>query len=317
VDESLIDRKGVRVTRKSGLGRGLDALLPAGDVPLSDGAPGLRDVPTEAIDPNPRQPRRTWSRPALAELAESMKQLGVLQPLLVRAIGDRFELIAGERRLRAARLAGLSRVPVVVVQTDAEGSLERALVENLHREDLNPIEEAAGYKQLIEEGGLTQETLARRVGKNRATIANALRLLELPVSIQRLMIEGRLSAGHGKALLALTGNPFQQRLATRVAHDGMSVRETEDLVRRYHAMAVGPADGNGPGTAERPALVSEAQRELAERLQTRVRVEMGRRKGKIVLDFVSLDELSRLVKIILGDQPAASTVRVQSGDAPR
>jgi ParB family chromosome partitioning protein len=246
-----------------------------------------------------------------------MEQLGVLQPLLVRTSGDRFELIAGERRLRAARLARLPRVPVVVVETDAEGSLERALVENLHREDLNPIEEAAGYKQLIEEGRLTQETLARRVGKKRTTIANALRLLELPVRIQRLMIEGRLSAGHGKALLALTGNPFQERLATRVAHDGMSVRETEDLVRRYSAMAGRPANGNGRRSADRPALVSEAQRELAERLQTRVRVELGRRKGRIVLDFVSLDELSRLLEVILGDRPGATPVRVQSEEVPR
>lgn len=305
------------MTRRSGLGRGLDALLPASDATVSDGAPGPSEVPVESIDPNPRQPRRTWSREALAELAESMEQLGVLQPLLVRTSGDRFELIAGERRLRAARLARLPRVPVVVVETDAEGSLERALVENLHREDLNPIEEAAGYKQLIEEGRLTQETLARRVGKKRATIANALRLLELPVRIQRLMIEGRLSAGHGKALLALTGNPFQERLATRVAHDGMSVRETEDLVRRYSAMAGRPANGNGRRSADRPALVSEAQRELAERLQTRVRVELGRRKGRIVLDFVSLDELSRLLEVILGDRPGASTVRVQSEEVPR
>jgi ParB family chromosome partitioning protein len=309
--------KGEKVTRRSGLGRGLDALLPASDGTVSDGAPGLQEVPIESIDPNPRQPRRTWSREALAELAESVEQLGVLQPLLVRTRGDRFELIAGERRLRAARLAGLSTVPVVVVQTDAEGSLARALVENLHREDLNPIEEASGYKQLIEEGGLTQETLARRVGKKRTTIANALRLLELPVGIQRLMIDGRLSAGHGKALLALTGNPFQERLATRVAHEGTSVRETEDLVRRYNAMAGRHANGDGQRPADRPALVSEAQRELAERLQTRVRVEVGRRKGRIVLDFVSLDELSRLMKIILGDPAGASTVRVQSGEPPR
>jgi ParB family chromosome partitioning protein len=305
------------VTRRTGLGRGLDALLPASDATGSVGAPRLSEVPVESIDPNPRQPRRTWSRETLAELAESVEQLGVLQPLLVRTSGDRFELIAGERRLRAARLAGLSRVPVVVVQTDAEGSLERALVENLHREDLNPIEEAAGYKQLLEEGGLTQETLAHRVRKKRTTIANALRLLELPVGIQRLMIDGRLTAGHGKALLGLTGNPFQERLATRVAHEGMSVRETEDLVRRYDVMAGRPANGSGPRSADRPALVSEAQRELAERLQTRVRVEVGRRKGKIVLDFVSLDELSRLMKIILGDQAGASTVRVRSGEAPR
>jgi ParB family chromosome partitioning protein len=306
------------VTRRSGLGRGLDALLPAAsDASVADATPGLREVAVESIDPNPRQPRRTWSEESLSELADSISQLGILQPLIVRATGGRFELVAGERRLRAARLAGMSRVPVVVVDTDASGSLERALVENLHREDLNPIEEAAAYRQLIEEGGLSQEALARRVGKKRTTIANALRLLELPVTIQRLMTQGRLSAGHGKALLALTGNPFQERLAMRVAHEDMSVRETEDLVRRYQAMAGTPAHENGRAAVDRPALVSEAQRQLAERLSTRVRVEVGRRKGKIVLDFVSLDELSRLMRIILGDGAGALPVRVQSEEAPR
>jgi ParB family transcriptional regulator, chromosome partitioning protein len=301
--------------RRSGLGRGLDALLPPEDIYLSGHESALQEVDTDLIDPNPRQPRRTWPRQALEELAESIRHLGLLQPLLVRSSGTRFELIAGERRLKAARLAGLSNVPVILVRTDDVGSLERALVENLHREDLNPIEEAAGYRQLLDEGGLTQEALARRLAKSRATVTNAIRLLDLPLPVQRLLIEGRLSAGHGKALLALTGNPFQERLATRASHDGLSVRETEELVRRYQSIS---GDGSGARTrSTRPAAISDAQRALADRLQTRVRVDMGKRKGKIVVDFVSLEELSRLLSIIVGDDPAASTLRVQSGAGPR
>jgi ParB family transcriptional regulator, chromosome partitioning protein len=299
------------MTRKSGLGRGLDALLPQGDG--REPAGSLRMLDVGLIDPNPRQPRRTWARESLVELAESIRQLGVLQPILVRAAGHRFELIAGERRLRAAQQAGLSHVPAIEVETDADGSLERALVENLHRENLNPIEEAAGYRQLIEEGELTQDALARRLGKSRVTITNTLRLLELPVSIQRLMMEGRLSAGHGKALLALAGNPFQDRLAIRVAHESLSVRETEDLVRRYSAMT--GATSGGKTSADRPPIVSEAQRALAERLQARVRVEMGKRKGRIVVDFVSLDELDRLVKMMVGERRGGSTITVPSREA--
>jgi ParB family transcriptional regulator, chromosome partitioning protein len=296
--------------RRSGLGRGLDALLPQGDA-VPDGASGLLEIPVGSIDPNPAQPRRRFDIDTLDELAASIAQLGILQPLVVRPSGDRYELVAGERRLRAAKKAGLATVPVVIVETDARGSLERALVENLHREDLNPIEEAAGYRGLIEESGLTQEALGRRLGRNRVTIANTLRLLELPVAIQRLMVEGKLSGGHGKALLGLAGNPFQERLATRVAQEQISVRATEDLVRRYQVIS-GEAPARGPGRAgvnrqgARPALVADAQRALADHLQTRVRVEMGMRKGKIVLDFVSLDELGRLLKLILDGPPGVT-----------
>jgi ParB family chromosome partitioning protein len=264
---------------------------------------GLLDVPIEGIRPNPDQPRQSFDPTALEELAASISQLGVLQPLLVRSTGEGFELVAGERRLRAAKKAGLASVPVVVVETDREGSLERALVENLHREDLNPIEEAAAYRQLLDEGGLTQQALAERLGRSRVAVTNALRLLELPVPIQKLLVERRVAAGHGKALLGLEGNPFQERLARRVAQEGLSVRETEDLVRRYQNISSieGSRDRR---RVERPPIVSEAQRALADHLQTRVRVEMGRRKGKIVLDFVSLEELERLLTKIVGQQPA-------------
>ena len=286
--------------RRSGLGRGLDALLPS-EESAPEHRTGMLHLSVGSIRPNPRQPRRGFDDATLEELAASIGQLGVLQPLLVRRTSEGHELVAGERRLRAARQAGLEEVPVVEVDTDERGSLERALVENLHREDLNPIEEASAYRQLIDEGGLTQEALGDRLGRNRVTITNALRLLDLPMPIQRLLIEGRLTAGHGRALLGLDGNPFQERLAVRVAQEGFSVRETEDLVRRYQDMS--EPGGRASGKRARPPLVSEAQRMLSHHLQTRVRVEMGKRKGKIVLDFVSLEELERLLKEILGDDP--------------
>jgi ParB family chromosome partitioning protein len=297
---------GELVKKRSGLGRGLDSLLPGStSTQPPESRRSLRRIPADAIIPNPNQPRRVFDEELLGELTRSIEELGVLQPLLVRPASEgRFELIAGERRLRAARLAGIDTVPVVEVETDERGSLERALVENIHRADLNPLEEAAAYRQLLDEGGLTQEALGKRLGRSRAAIANALRLLELPVGVQRLLIEGRISAGHGKALLALSGNPFQERLARRVADEAMSVRGTEDLVRRYEQMVASSVPGTrGPG--ERPPMVSEAQRVLADRLQTRVRVEMGKRKGKIVVDFASLDELERLVGTIVADSGEA------------
>ncbi len=292
------------MTRRSGLGRGLDALLPY--APVAGESSGLREVPSASIEPNPRQPRTSFDEDALQGLASSIAQLGLLQPLLVRQPApDRYELVAGERRLRAARLAGLERVPVMVVVTDEQGALERALVENIHREDLNPIEEAAGYRQLMDEGGLTQERLAERLGRSRATVANTLRLLDLPLGVQRLLVERRLSAAHGRAIAGLNGHPLQERLAGRAAQEGLSVRETEDLVRRFQAMA-GAVPGARGGAPSRPPAAGEAQRRLSEHLGTRVRVEMGKRKGKLVLDFVSLDELERIVSVILGDSPGAS-----------
>ncbi len=296
------------MTRRSGLGRGLDALLPTDDDGLERKS-GLFEVNVEAIAPNPRQPRGSFDEAGLTELADSITQLGVLQPLLVREPDPgRYELIAGERRLRAAKLAGLTHVPVVITETDDRGALERALVENIHRTDLNPIEEAAAYRQLISDAGLTQEQLAERLGRNRVSITNALRLLDLPPQVQRLLVERRLSAGHGRALLGLERSPFLERAARRAADEKLSVRETEALVRRYEQMTATAPGRAGAGGGERPALVAEAQRRLADHLQTRVRVELGKRKGKITLDFASLDELERLLEVILeherGEAPA-------------
>ena len=290
------------MTRRAGLGRGLDALLPAHEA--RESGAGLNQVHVDAIATNPRQPRQSFDDDAIGDLAESIRQLGILQPLLVRDLGQgRYELVAGERRLRASKLAGLERVPVMTVDTDDRGSLERALVENLHREDLNPIEEAEGYRQLLDEASLTQEELGRRLGRSRVTITNALRLLTLPPAIQKLLVEGRISAAHGRALLGLQDNPFQLRLAQRVGAEGVSVRETEELVRRYQAMT--PSTSNRRSQSKPPIAV-EAQRQLSEYLQTRVRIDVGKRKGRIVMDFVSTDELERLLRIITGDEPGAT-----------
>jgi ParB family transcriptional regulator, chromosome partitioning protein len=298
------------MTRRSGLGRGLDALLPpAGAEPGAGGPPrvAIRD-----IDPNPRQPRRSFDDATLAELAASIAALGMLQPLVVRpAPGGRWELIAGERRLRAAQGIGMSDVPVVVIDTDDTGALERALVENIHRADLNPIEEASALAQLLEDGGLTHEELSHRLARSRTAITNALRLLDLPLPLKQMLAEGRLSAGHARALLPLNDSPFQERLARRVSDEGISVRDAEDLVRRYLAMSVpdSSAGRSGGKTARsRPAQVTDAQRRLGDHLQTRVRVDMAARKGKIVVEFVSIDDLERVVKAMLGDQPETPTV---------
>ena len=300
------------VTRRAGLGRGLDALLPAQGARPAGAGTGFNEVALDAIAPNPSQPRHSFDEDTIGDLAESISELGILQPLLVRELGGgRYELVAGERRLRASRLAGLERVPVMIVETDDRGSLERALVENLHREDLNPIEEAEGYRQLIDEARLTQDELGQRLGRSRVTITNALRLLSLPPAIQKLLVEGRVTAAHGRALLGLQGNPFQLRLAQRVGAEGISVRETEELVRRYQAMTPSANKGGRPQT--RPPIATEAQRQLSEYLQTRVRVDVGKRKGRIVMDFVSTDELERLLRIITGNEPGATTTTSSPG----
>ncbi|MFN2526374.1 MAG: ParB/RepB/Spo0J family partition protein [Actinomycetota bacterium] len=288
------------MTRKSGLGRGLDALLPGGaEVGLEHRA-GIAEVDIGEIDPNPRQPRRSFADESIAELTASIAELGILQPILVRATDSgRYEIVAGERRFRAASRAGLERIPVIVLETDEIGSLERALVENLHREDLNPLEEAAGYRQLIDEAGLTQEELGRRIGRNRVTVANMLRLLELPIGAQRLLQEGRLTAAHGKAILAAAPT-WQERLAQRAAYEQLSVRDTEEMVRRWQERFVKAPSVKGSSHAT-PAIVAETQRKLSDYLQTRVRIELGKRKGRIVLDFHSIDELERLLTLLTGN----------------
>jgi ParB family chromosome partitioning protein len=290
--------------RRSGLGRGLDALLPTGRDELSihpDAAAGaLREIPIASIIPNPDQPRTNFDETLLQELAASIRELGVLQPLLVRATGETYELIAGERRWRSAQLAGLETVPALLVETDRAGSLERALVENIQREDLNPLEEAAAYRQLLDEAGMTQDALAQRLGRSPQAVSNILRLLELPVPIQRFVAEGFLTEGHARALLGLEGNPFQERVAKSVISDGLSVRATEELVRRYRERFGQPAMRRGRPPVERSPVVVEAERRLNDHLQTRVRIEVTKKKRRVVIEAVSDEDLQRVTDKIVG-----------------
>ncbi len=220
------------MARKGGLGRGLTALIPT----TAEGAEapagmGLQELPIGSVHPNPLQPRRTFDEETLEGLTDSVRELGVLQPILVRAKDDGFELIAGERRWRAAKRAGLPTIPAVVRVTDDVSSLEQALVENLHRQDLNALEEAAAYQQLIDDFGLTQDQVATRVGKSRSAVANQLRLFQLPPAVQKLVGEGLLSAGHAKALLGHPDRSYQEMLARKAVADSLSVREVERMVK--------------------------------------------------------------------------------------
>ncbi|HVF11639.1 MAG TPA: ParB/RepB/Spo0J family partition protein [Actinomycetota bacterium] len=279
-----------------GLGKGLGALIPTG-------ARVLEEVSTESIHPNPRQPRRTFEDESLATLAASIRQLGLLQPVVVRRrADDSFELVMGERRWRAAGRAGLATIPAIIMETDDQGALERALVENLHRQDLNAIEEAAAYKQLLEDAGLTHEQLAERVGLSRPSVTNALRLLDLPDGIQSMVIRGRLSAGHARALLSLGEHPMLERLAQRVAAEGLSVRQTEELARATKQDS-GQAAKESSGRAQRTPAQLEIAERLCEELNTRVSVTKGKGKGKIVIEFGDDADLDRIFRQISKGSP--------------
>ncbi|HEX7094352.1 MAG TPA: ParB/RepB/Spo0J family partition protein [Acidimicrobiales bacterium] len=286
--------------RRSGLGRGLGALIPT-EATVDPNA-SLQEVPTTAIVPNRFQPREHFDEESLAALTASIRELGVLQPILVRRAGEgTYELIAGERRWRAAKRAGLPVIPALVRDVPDVHSLEQALVENLHRQDLNPLEEAAAYQQLIEDFELTQDEVAQRVGKSRSAIANALRLFQLPPTVQRMLADGRLSAGHARALLMTPDRERQERLAEQVVHEGLSVRETEQLVRRESDTdepSASPAAVRAePGRVREPAVL-ELEELLSARLDTRVRVSLGASRGKIVVEFADLDDLERIYRII-------------------
>jgi ParB family chromosome partitioning protein len=270
--------------------------------------PRLEDIPVASIVPNPHQPRVHFDEESLSELAASIREIGVLQPVLVRSTGDgTYELIAGERRWRAARRAGMTVIPAVVRTTDDVGSVEQALIENLHRQDLTPLEEAAAYQQLIEDFSLTHEQVAARVGKSRSSVSNTLRLMSLPASIQALMADGRLSAGHAKALLGTPDRAYQEQLARRAATEHWSVRMLEDAVRDRGSddAAASPSQGSdgkppGPGagvaggTRLRPPGLLELEELLADHLSTRVSVTMGTSKGKVVVEFADLEDLERI-----------------------
>ena len=314
------------MARLGGLGKGLNALIPTAEgseATASDG-PRLDEIPIDLIDKNPNQPRVHFDEESLADLAASVSEIGVLQPILVRPVGGRYELVAGERRWRAAKRAGLPVIPAIIRTTDELGSVERALVENLHRSDLTPLEEASAYQQLIDDFSMTHEQVAARVGKSRSAVSNMLRLLTLPPAIQGFLADGRLSAGHARALLGTPDRAFQEQLARRAANGGWSVRAVEEAVRDRQAGGTGvvpddeapapaPAAGSpgrrsgGTPSSGRPAGLLELEDLLGEYLSTNVRVSMGARRGKVTIDFADLEDLERLYHLMSNPHRSEST----------
>ena len=324
------------MARRSGLGKGLSSLIPPGESALvdSEGSAILQEVAVADVRPNPHQPRVHFDEDSLSELTASIQQIGVLQPILVRPVAEGgFELIAGERRWRAARRAGLATIPAVVRATDDLASVEQALVENLHRQDLTVLEEAAAYQQLIEDFELTHEQVADRVGKSRSAVTNTLRLLGLPPSIQHLLADGRLSAGHARALLGTPDRTLQEQLARLAVDEAWSVRITEEAVKlggpppvappaaphtdtepdEPRPEAASPSGSPAPGhdgagiassTRLRPPGLLELEQLLAEHLDTRVSVQLGAKRGRIAIDFADLADLERIYRRMSDDASA-------------
>jgi len=285
------------------LGRGLSALLggiaasgpPAAPDPMAS-ADAVHQVPVAQVRSSRWQPRQDFSAESLRELADSIKEQGIVQPLIVRLQDDHFELIAGERRLRAAQMAGLAEVPVIVRQADDRAALELALIENLQRENLNPIEEAGGYAQLIGQFDLTQEQAAAKVGKSRVVITNALRLLKLAPDLQAFLREGRLSVGHAKAILGLASPEEQRRAAARVLKSSLNVRQTEELVASLQKQP-GPAAGAKKSLVPTDAHLAGLQERLQQRFGTKVRLRYHQGKGAVEIQFFSDDDLERFLKL--------------------
>ena len=306
------------MARRPGLGKGLDALIPGGltETPSkapkgASSGPALLDIPIEDVVPNPHQPRAHFDEESLNDLTASIREIGVLQPLLVRQLDSGgYELIAGERRLRAAQRAGLLTVPVVVKVSDDLSSMEQALVENLHRQDLSPLEEASAFQQLIDDFGLTHDQVSKRVGKSRSSVSNALRILALPPAIHAFLTDGRLSAGHAKALLGTPDRAFQENIAKKAVAEGWSVRAVEEAVRdRGQEIASNQASGVSSGTRTspnagisklRPAGLLELENHISDYLSTRVTVKMANKKGTITVEFADLEDLERLYYLMLG-----------------
>jgi ParB family chromosome partitioning protein len=308
------------VARRSGLGKGLGALIPT---EARDRDSVLRVVAMTSIKPNPLQPRTRFDEEAMSNLASSIREVGILQPILVRERGDgEYELIAGERRWRAARRAGLQTMPVLVQSVSDVNSLEQALVENLHREDLNPLEEAGAFQQLVDDFGYTHEQVASRVGKSRTAVTNTLRLLQLPAGVQRALADGTISAGHARALLGTPDRSFQEELAKRIATQGLTVRAIEDEVRRHASGAEPGAIAAENGSHVSPTLTTDATATgagtppvrrrlpapgvleledlLSNHLNTRVKVEMGAKRGRVAIEFATLEDLERIYKLMVG-----------------
>ena len=294
-------------TERRGLGRGLGELFQRTDLPepaSEQHSPGpehpvpagsyFAEIPVGAIRPNPKQPRTAFDEDALNELVASISEVGLLQPIVVRPLGeDRFELVMGERRWRAAQLADLDRIPAIVRETEEHDLLRDALLENLHRAQLNPLEEAAAYQQMLEDFGCTQEELSVRIKRSRPQISNTIRLLKLPPTVQRRVAAGVLSAGHARALLTVVDGPAQERLAQRVVAEGLSVRALEELV----TLGETGSDRSTRRTEPRPASpqASELADRLSDHFETRVRVDLGKTKGRITIEFATAEDLERIV----------------------
>ncbi len=278
---------------KRGLGRGLSALIPGASQESQGEIESIAELPLELIAPNPDQPRTDLDDDAISELAESLRRVGLLQPIIVRPLGDQYQIIAGERRWRAARLAGLEKVPVRVISATSAESLGLALIENLQREDLNAIEEARGYRRLLDEYQMTQAELADKVSKSRSTITNAMRLLDLPDEVQELVYQGKLSAGHARAILSLPDEASRVKLAHKATEEGLSVREVESLARLYLA-----GQGDREPRPPSPRSFKIVARKLRKMLGTGVRVRMTKTKGRIEIDFHGEDDLERIYRIL-------------------
>lgn len=282
--------------RKGGLGRNLDSLIPTSikAVGTETVVADRDEVSISLIDPNPKQPRTVFNEDQLAELTASIKEVGVLQPPVVRKKGDRYELIMGERRTRAAKLAGLTTIPVIIRQTPDNELLREALLENIHRSELNALEEAAAYNQLLNDFGYTHDQLAAKLGRSRPLISNTLRLLNLPPSVQRRVAAGTLSAGHARALLAITNPQEIERIAQRIINEGLSVRAVEEII------SLTPRASGKKSTSRKGASpeIQELGDRIGDALDTRVKIEMTKKSGRILIDFGSIEDLHRIIKKI-------------------
>jgi ParB family chromosome partitioning protein len=279
--------------------RGAALSAPAADQPAMVGGAYFQELPIAAVTPNPRQPRQVFDEDALDELVASIQEVGLLQPVVVREVGPgRFELVMGERRWRASQRAGLTEIPAIVRATTDDDLLRDALMENLHREQLNPLEEAAAYQQLLDDFGATHEELARRIGRSRPHISNTLRLLNLSPGVQRRVAAGVLTAGHARALLSVDDADAQDHLAHRIVAEGLSVRAVEEIV----TMGVRPAkERRAVAKQPAPPALNDLADRLSDAFDTRVKVELGKRKGKIVVEFGSLEDLERIVSTMSPD----------------
>ena len=286
--------------KNTGLGRGLDALLGDFDADARPASPGVRELSVEDIFANPDQPRKEFDRERLEELAGSLKRHGMVQPIVVKRAGDRFMIITGERRFRAAKLAGLTAVPVVEREIETDQVLEIALIENIQREDLNPIEEAAAISFLMQQHDLTQEEVAERLSKSRPAVANALRLLSLPEGVKKFLRTGALSAGHGRALSALTDSALQERLAKQAVDSRCSVRALEQMVKAAEGEAALAREQKPRKEKPIDADLGEFETRLRERLGTKVKIVGGKKRGKITIEYYSPDVLQEIYDAILG-----------------